>query len=164
MCLICREESQEAKTKLGKKRRDRLKKAENEGGEEDGNLASIGDSTEETLAQALREAGDEAGEEEVLIPKKKKAKLEEEPQTAPAAEGAAEPGVEVANRTEKPKWAKKKHKGKALASRAVSIGGRDFSRQRLQAYGLNPKRLYFRQLGRQKRKEREKKEKQKNKQ
>lgn len=152
----------EAKTKVGKKRRDRLKNAEKQDREaEDGDGASVMDSAEETLAPALREAGEE---EEVLIPKKR-VKREEEPQAT--AEKAADEGDEVKNRTERPQWSKKKHKrsGGRLLSRSVGvkIGGREFSRQRLKAYGLNPKRLYFRQLGRQKRKAQEKKEKQKKK-
>ncbi|GAA6215499.1 protein KRI1 homolog isoform X2 [Lates japonicus] len=170
LCSVYSEEDKElaeAKTKVGKKRRDRLKNAEKQGrGAEDGDTASIMDSTGETLAQALREAGDdvEEEEEEVLIPKKKKMKHEEEPQIT--ADEAAD-DVEVENRTERPKWAKKKHKrsgGRLISgSLGVRIGGRDFSRQRLKAYGLNPKRLYFRQIGRQKRKAQEKKEKHKNK-
>ncbi|XP_067334064.1 protein KRI1 homolog isoform X2 [Channa argus] len=155
----------EAKSKVGKKRRDRLRNAEKQGrGAEDGDEASVVDSTEETPVQAVREAEEEE-EEDILIPKKKKMKLQEKPQVS--AEEAADEAGKVVSRTERPKWSKKKqkHSGGRLLSRAVgvNIGGREFSRQRLKAYGLNPKRLYFRQLGRQKRKAQEKKEKQKNK-
>lgn len=162
MNLIHREgrEGPEAKMKVGKKRRDRLKNAENEGRDEDGGGDSIVDSTEETHVQALREAAEEE-DDQILIPKKKS--REEEKQTVGTAEVATDK-TEVANRTERPKWCKKKHKhsGGRLTS-GVKIGGREFSRERLKAYGLNPKRLFFRQLGRQKRKAQEKREKQKNK-
>lgn len=166
MNLIYREgrEGPEAKTKVGKKRRDRLKNAENEGRDENGSAISIVDSTEETRAQALREAAAAAEEEEddqILIPKKKK--RQEERQTVGAAEEATDKTVELVNRMERPKlWKKHKHSGGRLSS-GVKIGGREFSRERLKAYGLNPKRLFFRQLGRQKRKAQEKREKQKNK-
>lgn len=154
----------EAKTKVGKKRRDRLKNAEKQNTEaEDGSAVPPVDSTEQTLVQALQEAGDAIeDEEEILIPKKKKHKGE--PQITEEAVSAAKP-EEVKSGTARPKWSKKKHKhsgGRILSGRiGVKIGGREFSRQRLKAYGLNPKRLYFRQLGRQKRKAQEKKEKQK---
>lgn len=162
------DESAEAKTKVGKKRRDRMKKAEQEDKEaEDDDAASNMDSTDKTLVQALKEAGDDMEEEEVLIPKKKKMREEEVEEPQVTSEEAADKAGEVTNRTERPKWSKKKHKpqGGRLLSRGfgVKIGGREFSRQRLKAYGLNPKRLYFRQVGRQRRKEQEKKEKQKNK-
>lgn len=155
-------EEQEAKTKVGKKRRDRLKNAEKEGRDVDGGGPTVVDSTVETLAEALGEAGDaaEKEEEEILIPKKKR--REEETLVDTANDVAVE--AEVKNRTERPKWSKKKHKiSGGRPTSGVRIGGREFSRGRLKAYGLNPKRLFFRQLGRQKRKTQERSERQKNK-
>nr|XP_046272137.1 protein KRI1 homolog [Scatophagus argus] len=159
------QEGTEAKSKVGKKRRDRLKNAEKDSREEDVGAVPIGDSAEETLAQALREAGDEAAEEEeeILIPKKKM-RQEEEKQAVVTADEAADKTVELQNGTERPKWSKKKNKrSSGRLTSGVKIGIQEFSRERLKAYGLNPKRLFFRQLGRQKRKAQEKKEKQKKK-
>lgn len=152
----------ESKGKVGKKRRDRIKqseaKTEKSDLTEETSEGLPADRTEQADIQHLKEVAAEDGgedDEEFLVPKKK---MKQE-------ETAVTPKEHVASkRTEKPKWPKKKTRrpGGRLLSRSVTVklAGREFSRQRLQAYGLNPKRLHFRELYRQKRKEREKKEKQ----
>ncbi|XP_067170776.1 protein KRI1 homolog [Apteryx mantelli] len=75
---------------------------------------------------------------------------EPEPAPAPTTEQPPAPAVAPGPAAERPR-----PRGTALLGAAVRLGGREFSGKRLEAYGLNPRRLRYRQLLRQKRKREE---------
>ncbi|XP_077476049.1 protein KRI1 homolog [Stigmatopora argus] len=144
-----------AKAMMGKKRRDRVKNAERNNKEaEDRDAASKMDASDET-ANALREVGSDAAEPEEFLTKK--IKLQEEPKQTLVVDQEVQVKDQV--KTKLPKKNKQFGRRRKMGSVGVKIGGQEFSRQRLKAYGFNPKRLFFRQLGRQRRKEQLKKEK-----
>nr|XP_023691902.1 protein KRI1 homolog [Paramormyrops kingsleyae] len=149
------EEQLKGKAKVGKKRRDRVRKADGAREEEDISKEDttpvqepVADQAEGDVLKTLIDTGGEDSEgDEFLVPKKK-TKMEE------STEGASE--VKPGHSAEKPQWLKKKHRHPGgrllLGSFRVKMGGKEFSGQRLKAYGLNPKRLRYKQLSRQKRK------------
>ncbi|XP_063048581.1 protein KRI1 homolog isoform X2 [Engraulis encrasicolus] len=181
------EKDADAKGKVGKKRRDRMKNAEQrlqeereedeeeeEEEEEEAGTSQQGaaDGTEGAIIKALaggqEEDDDEEEEEEFLVPKKKKQKKNHQPVQEERQEVAKEAaargrrgGERLAKaRPDKQKGPRRKprHPGGRLlsASFKVKLGGREFSKQRLKAYGLNAKKLHYRELHRQKQEKKDK--------
>ncbi|XP_061438873.1 protein KRI1 homolog isoform X2 [Rhineura floridana] len=88
-------------------------------------------------------------EEEGLLLRKGDTRMKQVPTISKELEIASPEGLISAHASvQRPK--KRSRKGLVLGTK-VRVGGLEFSRQRLQAYGLNPKRLHYRQLLREKR-------------
>ncbi|XP_012808562.1 protein KRI1 homolog isoform X2 [Xenopus tropicalis] len=165
-----------SKTKVGKKRRDRLKQSEEEEEEEEeqregaeqpreetaeatdmhceSDLPASSKDTADILAPSKAAAARQQGPEVSLGPSKPDvavSNVEQETLESQSAEGNHGHTEEKAG-PPKSKRRKFGKKGGRLLSTKVRLGGREFSGQRLRAFGLNPKRLRYRQLGRERRK------------
>ncbi|XP_067829147.1 protein KRI1 homolog isoform X2 [Heptranchias perlo] len=148
-----------AKTKIGKKRRDKLKNPKMPGGEGDEEETEpspkkVRLETENKQADVLSSEEDE----DVLVPKPKSranaaAPEEAGPSKEKEEERSPEPPTANGKKAEHPvRKGKKFTKRNTLLTTQVQLGGRLFSNWRLQAYGLNPRKLKFKQIIREKRK------------
>ncbi|XP_044275211.1 protein KRI1 homolog isoform X4 [Varanus komodoensis] len=103
----------------------------------------------ELPSEEMRIASPGCEEKGLLLPKEANG-LKSVPATKRKSEAAALEGPCTAH----PSVQKRKKRGRKglVLSTKVRVGSFEFSRQRLQAYSLNPKRLHYRQLLREKRK------------
>ncbi|XP_064416798.1 protein KRI1 homolog [Latimeria chalumnae] len=171
---------QETGAKVGKKGRDKLKRqqkaVENEAEEEEAGPSSKAMKSDEPQEHQMAfVAEDDTDGEEFLVSKLRtnagvavtgeasgtEGRQKEKPVVAlssggvSALEGPPADGRDHSNQLSG-KGAKlkrmKRRKGLPRMGTKILVGGREFSRQRLRAYGLNPKRLKYRQLLKEKRK------------
>ncbi|XP_020390127.2 protein KRI1 homolog isoform X1 [Rhincodon typus] len=149
-----------AKIKLGKNRRDKLRKSqllEGEGAEEvEAELSAKKVRLSAENKQVFELDSDE--DEDVLVPKPKNRMNVATPgEVKPSREKAEEksPGPSIVHQKQSKgpiKKRKKFTKKNMLLTSQVQFGGHSFSGQRLQAYGLNPRKLKFKQIFREKKK------------
>ncbi|XP_062892086.1 protein KRI1 homolog isoform X1 [Mobula hypostoma] len=135
-----------AKSKVGKKRRDRLKKAR----------------MQEEGRSSLSPDGqlDVEVDEDVFFPKQSGSANPAETQETTASKGpgmSSAPQVAPGKLSERPVGRKRSRRKNKWLTSQVKLGGRMFSGSRLQAYGLDPRKLKFKQINRE-RKEQEKKQ------
>lgn len=147
------------KNEVGKKQRDEMKKQE----EREEDL-----STRELQIEKLATSESEEEDSSFLIPKVKGEQQQqkirshvgtgmgESRKTTPQLQDscAKEGGLPRLPPAVKKKKPKRSLQGQLLSSK-VKLGGREFSGQRLRAYGLNPKRLRYKQILREKKKKQE---------
>ncbi|KAL4657998.1 hypothetical protein GN956_G2852 [Arapaima gigas] len=153
------DEQAAGKTKVGKKRRERLRKNKTERQKkETGDMVDemAADTSKGNVVKSLTlSGGEDDDKEEFLVPKKNRAEESVDAVTV----------VKQGHPSDKTVWPKKgrRNPGRRLkaGSFTVKMGGREFSGQRLKAYGLNAKRLRYKQLNKQKGKVEEKKKKNK---
>ncbi|XP_078387554.1 protein KRI1 homolog isoform X2 [Cetorhinus maximus] len=155
-----------AKTKPGKKRRDKLRKPQLPGVEGAEEAATESSPKKVRLEAENKQVFglDSEEDEDVLVAKSKSSTNAAAPQKVEASkeednEKSPAPPIAHQKKPEHPVRKRKKFtKKNMLLTSQVHLGGHLFSGRRLKAYGLNPRKLKFKQIIReQKKKEKEKK-------
>ncbi|XP_043940692.1 protein KRI1 homolog [Protopterus annectens] len=154
---------QEAKTKVGKKRRDKQMHRQDIPKEEEVQM----EGRRPKKQKSELNIGVEEEEELFLLPKdhdgtvevpgkteKKKANSEDVPAQTRAGQEvlivAPEARDNVTGHAKNKRKKLRKRQKRLLLGNKVKLGGWEFSNQRLRAYGLNPKRIKYRQMHREK--------------
>ncbi|KAM8972488.1 protein KRI1 homolog [Pelodytes ibericus] len=164
-------DSKSMKTTVGKKHGDKLKNQENEAQDvtlmagdrnvedQEGSLDCVSNVTSPlAVMDSSSSASNTSAKLDKVIQAKDAGIAKQRVKRELALEDKQE-GSKEAGTTQSPKRQKLGRKGGRLLGTKVRMGGREFSGQRLLAYGLNPKRLRYRQLGRERRKKMEKQNK-----
>ncbi|XP_072347118.1 protein KRI1 homolog isoform X2 [Scyliorhinus torazame] len=153
-----------AKTRPGKKRRDKLKKPQLAGEEEAAEVATEPSPKRVTLEAENMQLDRKEGED-VLLAKSKGSTNAETPEEEGPGEGQEEekpPAPPIAHRQKSAHPVGKRKtfaKKNMLLTSQVQLGGHLFSGRRLKAYGLNPRKLKFKQIIRERKKKEKKKQK-----
>ncbi|XP_067877258.1 protein KRI1 homolog isoform X2 [Heterodontus francisci] len=154
-----------AKTKPGKKRRDKLRKPQLPGGEGAEEVAAKPRPKKVRLeAENKQVVGlDSEEDEDILVPKPKSSTIstapeEVRPNKEKDEERSQAPPIVHEKKSKHPvRKGKKFTKKNVLLTSQVQLGGRLFSGRRLQAYGLNPRKLKFKQIIREQKKKEKRK-------